>query len=74
MLASTLDSIKAGISEFVLSRLNGFEPQKMVAATILYEGSLRHVQLQKQRVSELASLFGGLSGGSENGRRGYFLT
>ena len=69
-----LAAVKAGVKDFVLYSFKGFDPEKMVAATVLYEGSRRQVTFQQQRVSKLASSFGGLSGGSENGRRGYFLT
>jgi alkyldihydroxyacetonephosphate synthase len=62
------------IKKAYLTKIKNFDLTKMCAATLLYEGDYSEVSLQKQRVMEIASKYGGLSGGPENGRRGYFLT
>eukprot|EP01114_Cavostelium_apophysatum_P005858 TRINITY_DN1701_c0_g1_i3.p3 TRINITY_DN1701_c0_g1~~TRINITY_DN1701_c0_g1_i3.p3 ORF type:complete len:290 (+),score=86.44 TRINITY_DN1701_c0_g1_i3:1132-2001(+) len=52
----------------------GFQPEKMVAATLLFEGSTTNVIAQERLIYDIASKFGGISGGAEAGKRGYFLT
>lgn len=52
----------------------GFEVDKMVAATLVFEGNTSEVNLQEKRVYNVAAQYGGLPGGAENGHRGYFLT
>jgi alkyldihydroxyacetonephosphate synthase len=51
-----------------------FDPQKMVAVTLLFEGSAESVALQEKSIYGLAKKHGGIKGGAENGLRGYFLT
>jgi len=65
-----IDSLK---KLYVVSYL-GFDVEKMVAATLLFEGFLSEVEQQEKRLYAIASKFGGVKGGEENGRRGYFLT
>ena len=52
----------------------GFDPEKMVASTIVMEGSRAEVRLQEKTIFGLVKKFGGISGGSTNGKRGYMLT
>jgi alkyldihydroxyacetonephosphate synthase len=64
------DSVKKW---YVTKRLK-FDPLQMVAATLLFEGTKAQVNAQEKRVYEIASRYGGMKAGEENGVRGYFLT
>ncbi len=52
----------------------GFDVEKMVAVTMVFEGTRREVADQQRRMHSLARRHRGLNGGAENGRRGYMLT
>eukprot|EP01118_Nematostelium_gracile_P009787 TRINITY_DN3310_c0_g1_i2.p1 TRINITY_DN3310_c0_g1~~TRINITY_DN3310_c0_g1_i2.p1 ORF type:complete len:640 (+),score=144.28 TRINITY_DN3310_c0_g1_i2:43-1920(+) len=60
--------------KWYVTSFKGFSVEKMVAATLLFEGNSAEVSLQQKRVYAIAAKFHGLQGGEENGRRGYFLT
>ena len=62
------------LKKFYVLRVRGFEPNEMVAATIVMEGSRVEVEFQERNIYALAKEFQGLPTGSENGRRGYLLT
>jgi len=65
-----LDSAK----KWYVTQYQGFDINKMVATTLLFEGELNDVDNQEKKVYEIAAKHGGLKGGEENGKRGYFLT
>ena len=71
---SLLTSFIDGIKKFYITKIKGFDPQKMSVATLLFEGSNEEVAAQEKRVYEIAAQFGGLPAGAENGERGYMLT
>jgi len=52
-------------------RVKGFDPDQMVAATCLFEGPKDIVTLQMKQMFDIAAKYGGLSGGAENGIKGY---
>lgn len=58
---------------YVINRLK-FEPEQMVAATLLFEGSPAEIAAQESLVYSIARRYGGMKAGAENGIRGYFLT
>jgi alkyldihydroxyacetonephosphate synthase len=58
---------------FVLN-VKGFDPQRMVACTLVFEGGADEVTEQERRVYKLAKKYRGTKSGSENGERGYQLT
>ncbi len=60
--------------KFYLFKILGFDPKEMVACTILMEGARSEVEHQMAVILATAKKFGGVSGGSHNGRRGYMLT
>ena len=62
------------LKKLYLLKLKGFDPDKLVAATIVMEGSRHEVGFQESSIYRLAKKFHGLPGGAENGRRGYMLT
>jgi alkyldihydroxyacetonephosphate synthase len=58
---------------YVVQRLK-FEPEQMVAATLLFEGTAAEIRAQETAVYSIAARHGGMKAGAENGIRGYFLT
>jgi alkyldihydroxyacetonephosphate synthase len=62
------------VEKFYATRLKGFDPRRMVACTLLYEGSRREVESEEAAVRRLARRHGGMRAGAENGKRGYQLT
>ncbi len=76
-----LRGIKQGMEKFVdsakkvyLTKILGFDPDTMVAATIVMEGSKEEVRQQQIALHKLAKKFRGIAAGAGNGRRGYMLT
>jgi alkyldihydroxyacetonephosphate synthase len=62
------------LEKFALTKVKQFDPHKLVAATIVMEGSKAEVAYQKKVIFGLARKFNGISGGEGNGKRGYMLT
>jgi len=60
--------------KWYVTSYHGFSIDKMVAATLMFEGSTHDTTTQQKKVYAIASRFGGIKGGEEAGRRGYFLT
>jgi alkyldihydroxyacetonephosphate synthase len=63
-----------GAEELWVTRIKGFDPARMVACTLLYEGTRRQVAAEEEAVLRIARRHGGMRAGAENGRRGYQLT
>jgi len=69
-----LDDVKDKIKKwYVLKRLK-FEPDRMAAATLLFEGTAAEVAQQEKTIYSICAKYGGVPAGEENGIRGYFLT
>ena len=66
--------LQGRLQRFVLFRINNFDPETMVACTIVMEGTAAEVAQQRRTIFPLARRFGGLSGGSSGGKSGYMLT
>lgn len=71
---SSLDDLKSKAQKFFVTKIKGFDPYKMVALTLVFEGTRQEVDGQKRDVYSIAKRHGGMKAGSENGRRGYQLT
>jgi alkyldihydroxyacetonephosphate synthase len=69
-----LGALKSRAEKFFVTKLKGFDPDKMVVCTLVFEGTAREVADQERTVYRLASRHGGMKAGAENGRRGYQLT
>ena len=65
---------KSKIEKLVVTRVKGFDPDKMVALTLVFEGSAAEVREQEETVYRIAARYGGMKAGGENGARGYQLT
>ena len=62
------------LTTLFVTRVKGFDPERMVACTVVMEGSAAEVRQQARGLFGLLKQHGGLSGGPENGRRGYAVT
>jgi len=65
--------LKTGLTSFIKWK-HGFQPKKVVCATITYEGTRQEVQEQKKAVTEIGLRHGGVRLGTEVGKSGYELT
>jgi len=71
---SRLGTWKSALEKFYVLRVKGFDAERMVACTLLFEGSEEEVAAQERSVYRLAAAHGGMKAGAENGERGYQLT
>jgi alkyldihydroxyacetonephosphate synthase len=65
---------KSQFEKFFVTKIKGFDPFKMVALTLVFEGTKAEVGQQESDVYRIAKKHGGMKAGGENGRRGYQLT
>jgi alkyldihydroxyacetonephosphate synthase len=65
---------KSKLEKFVVTKIKGFDPFKMVALTLVFEGTRDEVERQQSDVYQIAKKYKGMKAGGENGRRGYQLT
>ena len=72
--SDALGKLKSRLEKFVVTKVRGFQPDKMVACTLVFEGTRAEVQQQQKDVYRIAARHGGMKAGAENGRRGYQLT
>lgn len=69
-----LQHLKDKAKKWYVTKHLKFDPMKMVAATLLFEGSKDEIKRQEELVYKIAGKYGGMKAGEENGIRGYFLT
>lgn len=72
--AGRFKALKNRLEKFFVTRLKGFYPKKMVACTLVFEGTSREVKEQESAVYGIAKRYGGMKAGAENGQKGYQLT
>lgn len=72
--AQGLAAWKSRLEKFFVLSVKGFNPGRMVALTLVFEGTRNEVARQQREVYHIAAGHGGMNAGSENGRRGYQLT
>lgn len=72
--SSGLKVLKSNVEKFFVTKIKGFEPEKMVACTLVFEGMKGEVEHQQREVYRIAEKHKGMKAGGENGRRGYQLT
>ncbi|XP_072931713.1 alkylglycerone-phosphate synthase [Epargyreus clarus] len=63
-----------GLKRFYITKIKGFDPEKLCVVTLLMEGSADHVAEREKMLNAIAAQFGGVPGGANNGRVGYTLT
>uniref|UniRef100_A0A8C0IBH9 Alkylglycerone-phosphate synthase n=1 Tax=Bubo bubo TaxID=30461 RepID=A0A8C0IBH9_BUBBB len=59
---------------FLSLQFKGFDPNILCVATLLFEGDREKVLQHEKQVYDIATKFGGLAAGEDNGQRGYMLT
>lgn len=62
------------VKKYYVTQIKGFDPQTLCACTMVFEGRKDLTNFQQQQIKVIAAKHKGLSGGAENGVRGYFLT
>jgi len=72
--ATGLRRLERRLEKLVVTKLMGFDPGRMVACTLVYEGEASEVAAQERAVRRIARRHGGRRAGAENGRVGYQLT
>eukprot|EP00038_Savillea_parva_P014514 m.11169 g.11169 ORF g.11169 m.11169 type:complete len:635 (-) comp2826_c0_seq1:26-1930(-) len=70
LLEILMDQIKT----FYVTSIKGFGKTDLAVATLLFEGDAEEVKTQQATIHEIASKYGAIIGGEENGKRGYLLT
>jgi len=69
-----IKTYKSKLEKLFITQLKGFDPNKMVAVTLVFEGTEDQVARQEQATYSIAARYRGFKAGSENGLRGYQLT
>ena len=59
---------------FYLLKVKGYDMDKFVGCTVVFEGSKGEVEAQKASLFKIAKKYNGLVAGAETGLKGYFLT
>ncbi|HEY4002171.1 MAG TPA: FAD-binding oxidoreductase [Candidatus Xenobia bacterium] len=67
-------SLKSKLEKAIVLGPLGFDKDKMVACTMVFEGTAEEVRSQEAEVYRRAKKYGGFKAGEENGRRGYMMT
>ncbi|HSC89331.1 MAG TPA: FAD-binding oxidoreductase [Polyangiaceae bacterium] len=69
-----LAKLKSAAEKLVVTKVKGYDPMKMVVATVVFEGSADEVAFQEDTLYRIAESHGGMKAGATNGERGYQLT
>ncbi len=72
--AESWRALRSVAERWYVTRLRGFDPDSMVACTLVFEGNASNVRAEEKSVYQIASRHGGMKAGGENGERGYQLT
>lgn len=66
--------IKEQLKKFYLSFICGFDMDKIMAATVLFEGDAESVAMHEKQFYAITKKYGAIRGGEKNGKKGYQLT
>ncbi|EDS39557.1 alkyldihydroxyacetonephosphate synthase [Culex quinquefasciatus] len=66
--------LKEQLKKFYLSFICGFDMDKIVAATVLFEGDAESVSMHEKQFYAITKKYGAIKGGEKNGKKGYQLT
>ncbi|XP_023221447.1 alkyldihydroxyacetonephosphate synthase, peroxisomal-like [Centruroides sculpturatus] len=72
--SSSFTSVLDHFKKFYVTHIKGFDVSKICVATLLLEGTKEDVNILEKKLYVIASKFGGMPAGEENGKRGYMLT
>jgi alkyldihydroxyacetonephosphate synthase len=67
-------AVKSKLEKAYVTKIRGFDPQEMVACTLVFEGNSQEVKVQEAAVYSIARKHGGMKAGADNGERGYQMT
>ncbi|MET0405223.1 MAG: FAD-binding oxidoreductase [Cystobacter sp.] len=70
----TAAQAKSALEKFFVTRVKGFDPDKLAVATLVFEGTREEVEFQETTLYRIAERHGGMKAGGTNGERGYQLT
>lgn len=70
MIHAFIDKVKT----FFVVNIKGYDPNKMAACTLLFEGSQHEVDHLSKLTYDIAAKYYGMPAGAENGLKGYELT
>ncbi|CAD7947342.1 unnamed protein product [Amoebophrya sp. A25] len=73
-VTSAVGKAKDFMKRQLVTKVLGFDPAVMCAATVVFEGGKEEVAMQKAYLNELRKQYFGIWGGSEAGANGYRLT
>lgn len=71
---STFANFFDQLKKFWVLTIKGFDPEKMCAVTLAFEGNEKDVNMQEEHTYRVGAKYKGMNAGEENGLRGYFLT
>ncbi|CAK1596460.1 unnamed protein product [Parnassius mnemosyne] len=63
-----------GLKKFYITKIKGFDPNKLCVVTLLMEGTADQVADKEKKLNAIAAFFNGVPGGATNGEVGYTLT
>lgn len=69
-----LEAAMRRAEKLFVTSVKGFDTSKMVACTLVYEGTRQQVATEGAEVRRLMKRHGGMRAGAENGKKGYQLT
>ncbi len=69
-----LKRLKSRLQKWIVTRVKRFDPERMVACTLVYEGAKDEVASHQRKLRPLIRRHSGMLAGAENGRRGYAMT
>lgn len=72
--ATGAKALKGKAEKLFVTKVKGFDADKMAACTFVSEGTRAEVDAEMKAVARLAKKHGGMMAGAENGRKGYQLT
>ncbi|RWS10319.1 alkyldihydroxyacetonephosphate synthase: peroxisomal-like isoform X1 [Dinothrombium tinctorium] len=72
--SSIWTSLSDSFKKIYLTKIRGYDVKEICVATLLFEGSFHEVEELEKQIFCIASKYNGISGGEENGKRGYLLT
>ena len=71
---SMIEGLTDWFKGIYVTKVCGFDPEKMCVVTLLFEGTQEEVDRQQKIIYDITSKYGGLKAGAEAGSRGYLLT
>lgn len=60
-----------GLKQFLLTKVKGYDLQKLAVVTLVFEGDKDEVERQERIIYEIADQHSGLKAGETNGQKGY---